>query len=228
MTNLIVAATACDAQIGINLFNNYNLSATGIFVASTQKEQNELQRNKELLTKQTLQTILRVTNINLINTIVIYCNSMSFALDLDYISCNLRENGISATILSTKSIYDQFFKENKFAVIAVSNQALYHIESYFLNNDSESQVIGLSALDMVNDIELGMSPSKIIQKHNLVEQVNIFKNKDCKKILLGCTHFAHFYVDLMKELSSNNISIDVFDIAHELKDAAIQTTITSK
>ncbi|MBS1266323.1 MAG: Glutamate racemase [Candidatus Woesearchaeota archaeon] len=185
----VVAATGVDTKFGIDLLENKNIPAVGVSISNTPQEQTRLQAlNKKELTKIVINSI-RLSESKGIDKIMIYCNSLSGAIDLEkVISCS------KADIATPIDVYEKIATKHKnFGLLAANGQSIGNIEKRILEKNKNAFIIGYCNIKIVYDVEKGISPKKIIDKHSLGKICNFFAKSGAEIVILGCTHFPYFY-----------------------------------
>ncbi|MCM2325966.1 MAG: aspartate/glutamate racemase family protein, partial [Candidatus Woesearchaeota archaeon] len=126
--------------------------------------------------------------------IIIYCNSLSGAIDLK----KIREDN-KIEILTPLDVYAQIANSYRlFGLIAANCQSAANIERTIIGANNDAIVIGIGNLNIVNEIERGGRPIDIIRRHNVVELCNVIAASGAEMIILGCTHFSFFHDELKK------------------------------
>lgn len=129
-----------------------------------------------------------------INKVIVYCNSLSAAVDFKKLS--------KETELKIITPFDVYEKEaNKYkclGIIAANAVATSKIEKAFLNVNKNISIISIGMLPLVISIESGLNKNDIIKKHKLDKIYDWFYENGAEAILLGCTHFPYIYEELIK------------------------------
>ena len=215
MSVLLIAGTLLDSESGRDVFYKHGLPVYYTAITKTQQEQNLLQGNVGLLNKELVLLIKSKFQDIKFSTVVIYCNSMSFLIDFEYVNYELEKYDIKINIISTINIFERFIENNKIAILTANCQALHNLEKYFASYSPNMQMIGISAIDMVYDIEDGIVANEIIKKHSLVDLITILQNKGCNSIIFACTHFNYLFNELNSNTSKDKSPI-LYDIVNEL------------
>ncbi|MGB4588032.1 MAG: aspartate/glutamate racemase family protein [Clostridiaceae bacterium] len=190
----VIAGTPIDTSMGVKFVEENGFKAIGYSISRTPEEQSLLQvvyPDKLYLMVLELITTLKSDGIE---TVFVYCNSLSAAVDMDKIS-----NALKIRIITPLQIYVELGKEyHCLGVIAANNQSTYGIERAIQEKHRETQVIGTGMLKLVNAVERGLPPKELIEFYHLDELLNFYANVGCEAIILGCTHFSYFYEELNK------------------------------
>jgi len=176
----------------VDYFSKKGLFVIGYPISKNPQEQTKLQAlNRKQLT-QLVQTAVNNLKQRGVKAIIIYCNSLSGAVDLEY----LRENN-TISIITPLDVYTRIASSyNVLGLIAANCQSTANIEKLILTKNPGAIVIGQGNLRIVNDVEQGLDPCKIIENHGLIAHCNNLINSGSEIILLGCTHFTYFYKEL--------------------------------
>ncbi|GEM_PF-198120 len=123
-----------------------------------------------------------------INNFIVYCNSLSGAFDFESFT-KLRPHILCVTPLDIyKNIAHKF---KNFGVISANNIALAGIEKTILNANKNASVFGVSNMNLVRQIEAGVSQKAIMQNTQMNALREYFLANECEAIVLGCTHFPY-------------------------------------
>ncbi len=203
----VIAGTPIDTRFGVNYLEAHHIKALGRSISETPQQQTEMQAlNRDELTARTLAVIDELRR-NGANAIMIYCNSLSGAIDLE----GVRQQ-IGMPLVSPLDVYkDLIGKYRKFGLLAANCQSCANIERLILENDSKAKVIGVGNLQIVEDIEKGYSPKAIIRDHALVEIGSSLRMSGVEILILACTHFEYFYDDL-----KGRVCLEIFEPSEKM------------
>lgn len=193
----VIAGTKVDTKMGGDFLISKGLDVLNYPISSSPEEQSKFQiLSKNKLTEVVRKTIKSIKNEG-IDTIMIYCNSLSAAVDMEKLS---KEENIN--IVTPLKVYKKIaHKYKKIGVIAANNQSLAGIEKIVQSSNSECDVIGLGILPLVKEIEKGLEPSKIIKKFSLKSIMEFYNNIKVDTVILGCTHLPYLHKELEKYAS---------------------------
>lgn len=192
----VIAGTPVDTLFGVNFLAKKRLKALGLAVSKTPQEQTELQAlNRAALTHQVFQLIEKLHAAGA-NAIMIYCNSLSGAIDLEKIRAQS-----DLPLICPLDVYKNLAgKYKNFGLLSANCQSSANIERLIIENDPRAKVIGTGNQQLVEDIEKGYSPAKIIRTHGLVEMATSLHMSGIDILILACTHFRYFYAELKKRI----------------------------
>lgn len=193
----IIAGTPIDTEFGTKFFEENGFDTIGIPISKNPSEQSKLQ----ILSKDKLYNLVKekayVLKEQNAKIAVIYCNSLSAAIDVGRLSSDL---GIK--IITPLTVYKTLAQKYKrIGIIAANNQSSSGIERTIQSSNPHCDVIGLGILPVVEQIEDSVSPNNIIINFSLDKIVSFFENINVDVIILGCTHFTYIYNE-MKTLST--------------------------
>jgi len=140
---------------------------------------------------------------------MVYCNSMSAAVDMDKLAAEENVN-----IITPFTAYRKIAAEyDLVGLMAANNQSAAGIEKVLQNENPQCNVFGLGALPLVVEIEKGTLPEKIVEKFSLKSIIEFFNENRVEAIILGCTHFPYFHGELEK--LTDTIIIDPAELMYE-------------
>ncbi len=202
----VIAGTPVDTQMGVDFIIKKGLDAVGCSTAANPKEQNLLQFLKpDALTKKVLKIIQDFEKRNIFRT-MIYCNSLSAAVDIKY----LQDTQPKSLIVTPLDIYKKLaLRYKKIALWAANGQCLSAIEHIFYKQNPSINIMGISMLPVIKAIEEGEPAELIIDKYGLVSLGVERFNAD--GLILGCTHLPYLQSELLK-----NLSVPIIDPAEEM------------
>ena len=205
----VIAGTPVDTKMGIDFLASKGLSASGYPVSLTPEEQSALQILSPIKLTEEVRNILRRIKGEGIETVMVYCNSMSAAVDMDKLAAEENVN-----IITPFTAYRKIAAEyDLVGLMAANNQSAAGIEKVLQNENPQCNVFGLGALPLVVEIEKGTLPEKIVEKFSLKSIIEFFNENRVEAIILGCTHFPYFHGELEK--LTDTIIIDPAELMYE-------------
>ena len=190
----VLAGTPIDTAMGVRFVEGYGFEVKGYHVSLSPEEQSLLQVVHPEKLYEIVSGLLGDMKSIGIETVFVYCNSISAAVDMDKLSIahHLR-------IITPLHIYVEMGLEyGCLGVLAANNQSTHGIERAIQEKSPLTQVIGTGMLKLVNAVESGMSPEKIIGTYELPSLLNFYLSAGCEAVILGCTHFSYFYEELKR------------------------------
>lgn len=190
----VIAGTPIDTQMGAEFLASKGITSVGYPVSSCPEEQSKIQILSSIELGNEIRNIIKKAKRENIYTIMIYCNSLSAAVDMDNIA---KEENVR--IITPLNVYKSIaYKYKNIGVLTANNQSSAGIEKVVQSVNSNCNVIGIGILPVVIEIEKGTSAENIINKfalRNIIEFYNCIK---VDAIILGCTHFPYLYNELKK------------------------------
>lgn len=192
----VIAGTPVDTQMGVDFVKKQGFDAMGYATACSPEEQNHLQfLEPEALTQKVLDVIKDFENHCIYRT-MIYCNSLSAAIDIR----SIRSIQPKSRIVTPLDIYRNLaIKYKKIALWAANGQCLSAIEHIFYEQNRSINIMGISMLPVIKAIEEGKSPKAIIDEFDLISLGIERFDADC--LILGCTHLPYLQSELSKSLT---------------------------
>lgn len=193
----VIAGTPVDTQMGVDFLMSKGINALGYPVSSCPEEQSKLQILSPFELMDIIRRMIKRIKYEKIDTIMIYCNSLSGAVDMDKLS---REEDIR--IITPLTVYKKIARNYKnIGVLAANNQSSAGIEKVVQSVNSNCNVIGMGILPVVMDIEKGIPAEKIVQKFSLKNVIEFYNSIKVDALILGCTHFPYLHNELNKYAS---------------------------
>jgi glutamate racemase len=193
----VIAGTPVDTQMGVDFFISKGINALGYPVSSCPEEQSKFQILSPIELANKIREIIKEIKHKSVDTIIVYCNSLSAAVDMDKLS---REEEVR--IITPLTVYKKIACNYKnIGVLTANNQSSAGIEKIVQSVNSGCNVIGIGVLPLVMDIEKGMPAEKIVEKFALKNLIEFYNSIKVDVVILGCTHFPYLYNELKKYAS---------------------------
>jgi len=182
----VIAGTPIDTQMGVEFVCKRGCEAVGFPTASGPEEQNLLQfMQPDALMEKVIEIIRRCEDQDIFR-IMIYCNSLSSAINLEYI----RRICPKTKLVTPLDIYKKIARNYKALMIwAANGQCLETIEKIFYNANPSIQILGISMLPVICDIESLKPADLIVNKYNLDGFLS--SEAGLEGLVLGCTHLPY-------------------------------------
>ena len=190
----IIAGTYVDTQMGVDFFAARGIAAKGYPVSSSPEEQSSLQILSPNELAEDIRKLVRRIKDEGRDTIIVYCNSLSTAVDFQTISKE-EEIRIITPLTAYKSIASKY---SFVGLLTANNQTSSGIEKIMLGVNPEIDVVGIALLPVVILIEANLPAKAIIEKFALNHIVQFFNTIGADAIILGCTHFPYLSTELKK------------------------------
>lgn len=197
----VMAGTPVDTKMGIELLekNKFN-NLISVSISKNPEEQTSFQVSNMEYKENIINEIVDNLKRENCDLLFVYCNSLSGSVNFEKIS---KEKNIK--IITPMDIYKEIaIKYNKIAIISANAQGLSGIERVIFKENENIEIIGLTLLELVKEIEKGTIPEEIIKKFNFETITKYFENMGATDIVLGCTHFPYIKERLM-EITKLNI-----------------------
>ena len=136
------------------------------------------------------------------NVLFVYCNSLSSSLDFNEIAKtkNIR-------IITPMDIYVEISKKyKKIGIISANAQGLAGIEKVMFQTNENIEIVGITLLEMVKEIEKCENVKKISEKFDFLTLIKYFNAMKVDAIVVGCTHFPY-----VKEEFKKLTNIEILD-----------------
>lgn len=190
----VIAGTPVDTQMGVDFLMSKGIHSLGYPVSSRPEEQSEIQILSSIKLADEIRNIIKKIKNENIYTIMINCNSLSAAVDMDRIS---KEENVK--IITPLNVYKSIaYKYENIGVLTANNQSSAGIERVVQSVNSSCNVIGIGILPLVVEIEKGISAENIVEKFALRNIMEFYNWIKVDIIILGCTHFPYLYKELKK------------------------------
>lgn len=188
----IIAGTDVDTRFGVNFLASRNIQGVGLPISATPQAQTQLQAlGREELTAHVLKKVLQLADKGA-QSIMIYCNSLSGAIDLEAI-----KKQTNLPLVTPLEVYSELTqKYRNFGLLAANCQSCANIERIILQQNPTAKVIGIGNLQIVEDIEASLTPKTIISLHALPELTASLVKSGVQILIMGCTHFDYFFDQL--------------------------------
>ncbi|MDY0257290.1 aspartate/glutamate racemase family protein [Gudongella oleilytica] len=190
----IIAGTYVDTQMGVDFFAAKGIAAKGYPVSSSPEEQSKLQILSPNELAEDIRKLVRRIKDEGRDTVIVYCNSLSTAVDFQAISRE-EEVRIITPLTAYKSIASKY---NFVGLLTANNQTSSGIEKIMLGVNPDIDVVGIALLPVVILIEANLPAKAIIEKFGLNHIVQFFNTIGVDAIILGCTHFPYLSAELNK------------------------------
>jgi glutamate racemase len=190
----VIAGTPVDTKMGLDYVISKGFEGIMRPCSKCPNEQTNMQLNHP---KELAEKVVKLSKEMIAEGaegIYIYCNSMSTALDLNYVRSNLNKK-----VVTPLDVYAECAQayQNVFA-IAANCQALAGIELVIKSHNPNCLFSGASLLSLVSAIEKNIPPETICSELNISELLYYFTKNDAEVLVLGCTHFPYI-LDQIKE-----------------------------
>ena len=199
----VMAGTPVDTKMGVSLLyeNDFN-EILDVPISRNPSEQTIFQvSNREYKEKIINNHIDNIKEQNC-NVLFVYCNSLSSSVDFNEIAKtkNIR-------IITPMDIYVEISKKyKKIGIISANAQGLAGIEKVMFQTNENIEIVGITLLEMVKEIEKCENVKKIAEKFDFLTLIKYFNVIKVDAIVIGCTHFPY-----VKEEFKKLTNIEILD-----------------
>jgi len=190
----VIGGTPVDTKMGMDFLKSKGIESVGYPVSHYPEEQSKIQILSPFELTNKISNIINKIKYENINLIIIYCNSISAAVDMDKLSRKKDIRIITPFDIYKKIAYDY----SNLGVITANNQSAAGIEKVIQSVNPNCNVVGLGILPLVMDIERGMLAAEIVEKYALKSVMGFYNAIGVDAVILGCTHFPYLYSELKK------------------------------
>ncbi|OWZ84655.1 aspartate/glutamate racemase family protein [Natranaerobius trueperi] len=204
----IIAGTPIDTQMGNEFFKNHGVNTIGKEIATTPEEATTLQvLHQEQLEQKVVERIETLKEQKKIQSICIFFNSLSTAINSNTISSKTRLN----IVTPLGSYHDIATRYNNIGVLGANCQAVKGIEEIIKKVNQGAHVVGTGTLKLVKAIEKKEKPVQIIEDTGIASLLKFYEKSKVDTLILGCTHFPYIKKELTKRTT-----IKIFDPAEDM------------
>jgi len=191
----VIAGTHFDTKLGANCLRNVNIKAFEYPISETPQQQTLLQLDPSKLTKLVNKGIEELLGKG-VKCILIYCNSLSSVVNLHALRSKYQ-----TPILTPMDVYAEIATDfSSYGLLAANSQCVGSIERLLLSHNPLCTVISIGMLPLVDAIESNKQPQELIKNFNIIDLFEYFIKQQCDAIILGCTHFHTFALDIICEI----------------------------
>ncbi|MDR1193307.1 MAG: aspartate/glutamate racemase family protein [Peptococcaceae bacterium] len=192
----VLAGTPVDTEMGVRLVGRWGYEGLPAATAGNPAEQAYYQMfDRARLQALCLEKIRALTAMGAAAALI-YCNSLSCALDLPAL-----RQASPVPVVTPLEAYEKIAPEYEHVgIIAANGQSLHGLEAVFYRARPAIRVSGASLLTIVNGIEAGRPPARLVEGEGLREVCLGLLKTGALCIVLGCTHFGYFRAELAGSL----------------------------
>lgn len=190
----VLAGTLVDTQMGMTLLENHGLAGMAFPLTENPRSQVEFQlmplEEKLLAVRLVLAAAVKQG----CRRVLVYCNSLSGSVDFPALEAEM-----GLRIVTPMDTYREIaWQYQRIGVIAANAQGLSGIERILYTVNPEIELLEGGLLTVVERIEAGESPEKLVERFRLTELAAWFQGGGAQALLLGCTRFPYFKAVLEK------------------------------
>jgi glutamate racemase len=206
---VLLGGTPKDTDLGCELGRAKGITCIPKPMAATPMEQYLLQRDSPGTLQKMVEHVIAEAAVRNVGHVIIFCNSMATVLDDHRLRVVAAQSAVE--VISPIDIYSQIGKVHaRPLVLAGNGAALGEIERHLLRRNPSLRMDGLSCFRVVEMVEQGLAPKKVIEDSGLKHVFN-FANAAADCIVLACTHFARLVLHLR-----SFTDLPVYEIGEEM------------
>jgi glutamate racemase len=183
----VIAGTQTDTKLGVAYVASQGYQAIGRPCSKDAAQQLDMQLHHP---KELADRVVALSNEMIeegAEGIYVYCNSLSTAIDLDYV-----RSSVSKKLVTPLDVYAECASLYKHIFVIVANgQSLAGIERVIKAKNPDSWLSGAALQPLVYAIEDLLPPGQICDDLNMREFLRYFTGMKAEVLILGCTHFPY-------------------------------------
>lgn len=205
----VMAGTPVDTAFGEKLFHPLDQNLIAVPISKNPSQQNFFQTLPPEKKKQRLQKELQALVEQGVGLLVVYCNSLSSAVDFDALS-----KEFPLHILTPLHAYKTYAASyHSLGVIAANAQGCAGIERVLCQTNEALRVDSIGCLAWPLAIEAKKDPERLVEEEGLLESIAFFERRRVEAIVFGCTHFPYFLDTYQKRTSIPCLNPDEYLLA---------------
>jgi glutamate racemase len=198
--------------MGVDFLNGRGMEAVPYPVAASARALTGFLNLPQNARTECIRTILIRARNDGRERMMIYCNTLCSAVDMEALSEELR-----LPLITPMMVYRQYaVRYGVLGVMAGSNQSLAKIERALREENENCVVLGFGNQLLVEAIEAGTDPAELMEQFGLPGLTECFRKAGAEAILLGCTHFP-----CLSERLSACAEIPVLDPAERMYELLV-------
>lgn len=201
----VFAGTPVDTQMGVQILQAEGYDTISCPLAKNAKEQTKMQYYSKDALQQAFDKELEQAIAKGVQAVVIYCNSLSVAVDYSFLSKKYQ-----IPIITPIESYRKIAKNYRNIVILAANSfSAYRIDEMIHRENPNIRTMTFGMMNLVEAIERAEMPKKISEDLNLKGFIDyllgISREEDqVEAILVGCTHFPYVMSELYSFLEKGS------------------------
>ena len=203
----VLAGTPVDSEMGVNVLVAHGLSGRAFPLAEDPRRQTAFQLSAPAEKTAAVRAVLDTVRGQGCRRVLVYCNSLSAAVDFDALAAET-DLRIVTPLEVYRSLAPQY---RRLGLIAANAQGLAGIERTLYGANPALDLLGACLLPVVLDIEAGLAPAELVERHHLPELAEWLSCCGMEALVLGCTHFPYF-----KDALAARTSLPLIDPAEEM------------
>lgn len=203
----VLAGTPVDSAMGVQVLEQHGLEGRAFPLAEDPWQQTAFQLSDPAEKTAAVRAVLEGVREQGCRRAFVYCNSLSAAVDFEPLAVQLQMR-----IVTPLEVYRTLApRYRRLGLIAANAQGLAGIERTLYAANPTLELLGSCLLPVVVDIETGLDPAELVEKHHLPELAEWLRRCGMETLVLGCTHFPYF-----KGALAARTSLPLLDPAEEM------------
>lgn len=204
----IIAGTPVDTRMGADFIRALGWQCKHFALSPSAEAQHALQLENSRWLQALVEEKIDQMASQGVAFVVIYCHSLSSALDRD----RLRRTMPVPVIMPLDAYRDVAQDYDCLAVLAANELGLAGARQVLIRENPSLRVVGEHSMELVHRVEAAESVATIVASAPMQSFINRAKHEGAQGILLACTHFPCLSDELRRQ-----VTIAVRDINDELR-----------
>lgn len=203
----VLAGTPVDSDMGVRVLEAHGLTGRAFPLAEDPWQQTAFQLSAPEEKTAVVWAVLESVRKQGCRRAFVYCNSLSAAVDFPPLASEM-----GMRIVTPLEVYHALAPQyRRLGLIAANAQGLAGIERTLYSANPTLELLGSCLLPVVVDIEAGLDPDALVERHHLPELAEWLRRCGMEALVLGCTHFPYF-----KDALAARTSLPLIDPAEEM------------
>jgi len=183
MTVYVIGGDHYDAKMGVDMLAKRGVSSVPLAITDSPSEYMIRAQDHDSLQDFVLNKIKDVPA----DVFLVFCNTLSFAMDWKSLS-----EEIEVPIISLTTVYNDFITKYKsVGVVAIHEHTLNNMRTFFDRAHGDIETIGFSMIPLIENVEKGVGNThEVLQK-----LISISADLGAEAFIFGCTHFEDCVLD---------------------------------
>lgn len=185
----IIGGTNYDTKVGIQLFKQNHINCKGYPISLSPDEQDLFQQMNFINQVDIIDQIFKKIIKDQINEVVVFCNSLSFSVDFECFEekYNIKVHTVKRLLQNTEITSKNIF------LLTANKSCMLNVKNFLQKRNKNFNISGYYSLNLINRIEQGAFD------FNEVSKILNQKLKKDSLLFVGCTHYANYYHNFVKE-----------------------------
>ena len=210
----VIAGTPVDTRMGADFIRTLGWQCKQFALSPSAEVQHALQLENSRWLQALVEEKIDQMASQGVTFVVIYCHSLSSALDRD----RIRRTMPVPVIMPLDAYRDVAQDYDCLAVLAANQLGLEGAQQVLTRENPNLRIVGEHSMELVHRVEAAESASTIVASAPMQLFLDRAKREGAKGILLACTHFPCLSDELRRQ-----VTIAVRDINDELRRLILPT-----